>query len=253
MRPKTTALLIIVVAFLSLLLLGCRKPPAPPAQVTPPPRYPNPPVLVISPANPERISGNGRHLIYEFEVGGGKLYYDKFLSRPTVPPEASGLTVGIGFDCGYNTASQIRKAWHAIPEEAERLSNAAGLTQARARAILPSLRDIQIAWAIAEEVFNETSLADFLEIADNAYPGMDALHPDAQAVLVSLTFNRGSSMTGARRREMRAIRGLVPKHDYRGMAAELRKMARLWPDTRGLIRRREAEAKLMESCSRCSS
>jgi hypothetical protein len=250
---------------LALLLVGCRETPVAepkpvkptPAKVATPTPTPKPtpkptPVkpLVVSPSNPDRISGAGRELLYEFEVGGGEAYYTKLLSRPTVPPEASGVTVGIGYDLGYNTATQIKNAWWRLPnKQADRLATAAGLKQSRARAILPSLRDIQIAWGDAELVFNETTLTDFLDIADRAYPGMQALHPDAQAVLVSIVFNRGGSMAGDRRREMRNIKALVPKADYKGMAREIRAMKRLWPNTRGLIRRREAEAVLMERCA----
>lgn len=257
-----------------VILAGCSKPPEKPATPQIPPVIPkttpetvivtnvpqaaNLPVapeipavpLVVAPVDPDgRISGDGRQLIYEFEVGGGKPYYDKKLSRPTVPPAASGVTVGIGFDCGYNTATQIVRAWDRLPDgQARRLSTAAGLIRDRARAILPTLRDIQIEWGDAEAVFNETTLTDFLDIADNAFPAMDALHPNAQAVLVSIAFNRGGSMKGESRKEMRELRDLVPKADYRGMAAAIRKMKRLWPDVPGLIRRREAEAKMMESC-----
>lgn len=209
------------------------------------------PTLIISPADPYRISGAGRELIYEFEVGGGQAYFERYLSRPTVPPAASGITIGIGYDCGYNSPTQIRCAWGRLPAgQADRLAAAAGLTRDRARAILPRLRDIQIAWGDAEAVFNETTLSDFLDIADRAFPGMTALHPDAQSVLVSLAFNRGGSMAGSSRLEMRQLRALVPTRDYHAMAAAIRRMKRLWPDLRGLLRRREAEARLMESCAR---
>lgn len=244
-----------MVAF--LLFAGCSKAPVEPVVVTTPQPTPSalvtiplPAPLVISPAVPDgRISGAGRELIYEFEVGGGKPYYDRFLSRPTVPPAASGITVGIGFDCGYNTEAQILRAWARLPER-NRLATAAGLTRDRARSILPKLRDIQIAWPLAEEVFNETTLTDFLDIADRAFPGMQALHTDAQAVLVSLAFNRGGSMKGESRREMREVRDLVPRDDYAGMASAIRRMKRLWPDVPGLLRRRDAEARLMEQCAK---
>jgi hypothetical protein len=260
MRPRLIIYaLAAAYAALGFFLFGCKPAPAVASEPTPhppavapatPKPTPLPAPLVTSPANPSRITGPGRKLIYEFEVGGGEAYYTKFLSRPTVPPEASGVTVGIGYDLGYNTKAQILRAWQRLPSgQAERLATAAGLKQGRARAILPTLRDIQVRWGDAEAVFNETTLTDFLDIADNAYPGMQALHPDAQAVLVSIVFNRGGSMAGERRREMRNIRALVPKEDYRGMAREIRAMKRLWPNTRGLLRRRDAEAALMDSCA----
>ena len=49
---------------------------------------------------------------------------------------------------------------------------------------------------------------------------------------------------------MRNIRDLIPKKDYKGIAKELRKMKRIWQGKGldGLIERREAEAKLVETC-----
>jgi GH24 family phage-related lysozyme (muramidase) len=50
---------------------------------------------------------------------------------------------------------------------------------------------------------------------------------------------------------MRNIRVLVPKKDYKGIAEELRKMKRIWEGKGldGLLTRREAEAKLVETCA----
>ena len=49
---------------------------------------------------------------------------------------------------------------------------------------------------------------------------------------------------------MRAIKDLIPEKDYAGIASQLRSMKRLWQGKGldGLITRREAEAKLVESC-----
>jgi GH24 family phage-related lysozyme (muramidase) len=56
-------------------------------------------------------------------------------------------------------------------------------------------------------------------------------------------------MVGDRRREMRAIRDAVPKKDLKEIATQLRSMKRLWinKELDGLLKRREAEAKLVES------
>jgi GH24 family phage-related lysozyme (muramidase) len=81
---------------------------------------------------------------------------------------------------------------------------------------------------------------------------MTLLHPDAQGALVSLVFNRGAAMQGDRRREMREVRDAVAsttlptEEKLRSIAASILSMKRLWPDTLGLRRRRDAEAKLVE-------
>lgn len=57
-------------------------------------------------------------------------------------------------------------------------------------------------------------------------------------------------MSGDNRLEMRNIRLLVPKKDYKGIAEEIRKMKRIWvgKNMDGLLRRRDAEANLVENC-----
>jgi GH24 family phage-related lysozyme (muramidase) len=65
-----------------------------------------------------------------------------------------------------------------------------------------------------------------------------------------LIFNRGASLKGERRLEMRNIRSLIAKKDYSNIAKEIRKMKRIWvgKNLDGLIKRREDEAVLIETC-----
>jgi hypothetical protein len=59
--------------------------------------------------------------------------------------------------------------------------------------------------------------------------GFENLRPNAQAALVSLVFNRGSSMTGANRLEMRNLRPLVSSaitRDGFGVAEDEARVAR---------------------------
>jgi hypothetical protein len=227
-----------------------RPTPAPtptPAPQTPDSVLPGSNGIVQLPPKPT-ISPKGYQLILDFEVGGGKPYYDRFLSRPTVPPAQSGVTIGVGYDLRWYPKTTILRDWHMLPgDHASRLSGASGLNNSQSKNFLPRVRDIVIVWNDAEKVFQVVSLSQWVNNTRKAFPGFDALHPDAQAVLVSLCFNRGTSMAGESRREMRNLRPLVEKRDYRGMAGEIRSMKRLWPNIPGLIRRREAEAKLMES------
>jgi len=195
------------------------------------------------------LSVAGYKLILDYEVGGGAPYYNKLLSRPTWPGEESGVTVGVGYDCGYNSRAVILGDWSEV-RQAARLAAASGVTGPPAKARAAELRDILIAWGLAEEVFNRVTVTRFYQLAQRTYPGFDGLRPNAQAALVSLTFNRGSSMTGDRRAEMREIRDCVPRRDYAGMARANRASIRVWRGTSietGMARRREAEARLMET------
>jgi hypothetical protein len=186
----------------------------------------------------------------EFEVGGGQQYYKKFLQRPTWPEGASGVTIGIGYDLGYNSVEVFNRDWNKLGDtDQKRLSNCCGLKGEAAKNRLASVRDIIVAWELAWEVFNEVTIPKFYNFTKEAFPGFDELPADVQGGLVSLVFNRGTSMEGNRRREMRAIRDLVAKKDARGIAEKVREMKRIWVGTsiaRGMNRRRDAEADLIE-------
>jgi GH24 family phage-related lysozyme (muramidase) len=207
---------------------------------------PLPPPIKAAPHDEPLLNEAGYQLILEHEVGGGQTYYNRFLQRPTWPGEQSGVTVGIGYDCGYNTRTVILSDWAGMGGGA-RLAAMAGITGIEAKAKALQVRDILIEWKLAERVFQQTSLEKFYLLTRKTFPGFDDLHPNCQAALVSLVFNRGSSMTGERRREMRDIRAAVPEQNYRAIAKALRSMKRIWNPSSGLIRRREDEARLVEA------
>lgn len=203
-----------------------------------------PPAPVLSP--------EGYQLILDFEVGSGETYYNKFLKRLSWPGAFSGITAGIGWDAGYNSREVLLHDWQKLPpQDLNRFADTAGVTGQKAKAILPSVRDIMIEWNLASEVFNQTTLTKFYQLSKRTFPGFENLEPNAQAAIVSLIFNRGASLIGPRRGEMRKIKELIPKKDYQGIAVQIRKMKKIWNGTdieAGMHRRREAEARLIESC-----
>jgi hypothetical protein len=192
-------------------------------------------------------------LIMDHEVGGGQKYYDSALTKPCYPGGASGVTIGIGYDLGYNSSSQYETDWkHLLPSITySRLHATLGLKRNAAKAAIPSLRDINISWSSAIEVFDTNTLPRFIAETLKAFPGADALHPDAFGALVSLVFNRGASVTGKNREEMRNIRNLISSKNYTAIANEINAMKRIWvgKGLDGLLRRRSEEAALVQSCS----
>ncbi|HEY9295190.1 MAG TPA: peptidoglycan-binding protein [Phormidium sp.] len=196
------------------------------------------------------LSYRAIELILEFEVGGGQEYYEKLLQRPIWPEGQSGITIGIGYDLGYNSVEVFNQDWHKLGDvERQRLSDCCRLTGEVAKQRLASVRDIIISWQLAWEVFNVVTVPKFYNLTKKAFPGFEELPADVQGGLVSLVFNRGTSMEGDRRREIRAIRDLVPKKDFKGIADQIRQMKRIWVGTsieRGIARRRDAEADLIE-------
>jgi hypothetical protein len=194
------------------------------------------------------------NLILEYEVGGGRSYYDKFLSKPTWPGGASGMTLGIGVDCGYYTPAELSNIFHFLPkEQLDLVVKASGKTGQAGKECTNSVKDkgIVVTWDQALQIFDTLTWPKFDNLAEKAFPGLELLCDNAYGAIVSLVFNRGTSMTGDSRLEMRNIRALVPKKDYKGIASEIRKMKRLWEGKGldGLLERREAEAKLVETCA----
>jgi GH24 family phage-related lysozyme (muramidase) len=193
-------------------------------------------------------------LILEYEVGGGKSYYDKLLSHPTWPGGASGTTLAIGVDCGYYTPQELEKIFYFLPgNQLDAIKNASGKTGEAGRDYVKKIKplDITVTWDQALEIFNTLTWPKFAALAEKTFPGLDQLCDNAYGAIVSLVFNRGSSLTGSSRAEMRNIKNLVPLKDYKGIAEEFRSMKRIWEGKGldGLLARREAEAKLVESCA----
>ena len=197
-------------------------------------------------------SPNALNLILEYEVGGGKAFYEKKLSRFTWPGGASGPTIGIGIDVAYYSEEEILSIFNFLPEDQiDLIIGASGLTGQKGKEYTTTLRNagIVVTWDHAIEIFNEITWPKFAKAAERAFPDLDKLHEDAYGAIVSLVFNRGTSMRGDSRKEMRAIRALVPDENYKQIAKQIRNMKRLWvgKNLDGLLKRRDAEASLVES------
>ena len=191
------------------------------------------------------ISKASRDLIVEFEITS-EAYYLRHYLHPEWPEGASGITIGIGYDLGYSTKQRVAKDWHML-SDVKRLEAVTGFSGLKARNLLYTVKDVVVPLLDANEVFDNVTLIEEMALTVRTFPGADDLRPNAFGALVSLIYNRGSSLVGDRRREMRNIKALVPKKDYAGIAQELRDMKRIWRGTTpGLVRRREAEAKLVE-------
>jgi GH24 family phage-related lysozyme (muramidase) len=176
-------------------------------------------------------------------------YYKKFLSHPVWPGGRSGITIGIGYDLGYNNEKQIRKDWsRELPEiDLEKLVVVSGLKNDAARQTLKNVKSVFIPLETAQSVFYESTLSRYAAATARIYPGVEKLHPNAQAGLLSLIYNRGTSLRGARRKEMAAIKNLVVQQDYTGISQQIRAMKRLWENRGldGLLKRRDDEARLV--------
>lgn len=193
-------------------------------------------------------------LILNYEVGGGQHYYEKYLSHPTWPGGHSGMTLAIGVDCGYYTSDELAQIFHFLPEkQLNAVKAASGKTGQEGKEYTNKVKDIGItvSWDQAIDIFDKLTWPKFAKLTEKAFPQVDQLCDNAYGALVSLVFNRGSSMQGDSRLEMRNIRNLVPKKDYKGIAEQIRNMKRIWEGKGldGLLVRRDAEANLVETCA----
>ena len=192
----------------------------------------------------------GATFIARCEVGSASQYRREY-QFPSWPSPASGVTIGIGYDCQFVTREQILADWEGelSAEVIDRLCPVVGFVGSRD--LLIPIHDLVIPLKAAMTVFARRSLTSYLEQTRSIYPGVDALAPPRRAALVSLVYNRGTRLTDRDvvrqdRREMRAIRDLLASGQTEPIADQFDAMARLWdsPGTSGLVLRRHAEATL---------
>lgn len=191
-------------------------------------------------------------LLLQYEVGGGKSYYEKYLSKFTWPGGASGPTIAIGVDCAYYSESELAKIFSFLPKnQLTQVQGASGKFGEKGKQYTVELRaaGITVCWDKALEIFEQLTWPKFTKLAEKTFPGLAELHPDAYGAIVSLVFNRGTSLVGEKRKEMANIKNLIPTKKYKQIAKEFRNMKRIWvgKGLDGLIERRESEAKLIES------
>lgn len=199
------------------------------------------PTWAVSPAAVDMIVG--------FEIVS-PAYYVRRLQRPVWPGGESGVTWGIGYDGGYQTSTRILEDWAAHPERLL-LSRTAGVTGSAARPLAAQLHGVVTPLPLAEDVFAHATLPRYARLAMRTFDdGWTCLDPDPQGSLVATVYNRGTSMRGRSRAEMRQLRDdCVPRCDAPCMAAAYRAMKRVWKGTpleAGLGRRYEATARLAE-------
>lgn len=194
-------------------------------------------------------------LILYYEVGSESDYNSKY-SKPNWPGGQSGVTIGVGYDIGYQSKEQIEADWSGIIPNSDisRITAAAGAKGNNARNAVLDVNDISISWEAAKAIFVKKTLPKYKAECIRAFPSSDKLHPDAFGALVSLVFNRGPSTIGKDREEMGRIRAAllgqtkgIDIYDY--IADQLISMKRIWANTglTSLLTRREHEAKLVRS------
>jgi len=195
------------------------------------------------------ISKKGIDLIIQHEVGG-RAYYEKKLQAPIWAGGESGVTIGMGYDLGFNSEKQFMADWSGVINlnYINALRPTIGIKGIQAKAMLKGeILNVRIPYNTAYEVFVKSSLPRYYAMTKKIYPNMDLLNDDTKGALVSVVYNRGNRLEGDSRAEMRAIVDLIATQDYEGIAEQIEKSKRLWEGKGldGLVTRRESEADLV--------
>lgn len=188
-------------------------------------------------------------LLIVTEEDGDQNYYLKFESHFSWPGGASGPTVGIGYDCGYSNAEQIKADWTGYIDDARiaALMPAAGHTGGAGQQYVAAHRNaITISWTESIAQFKGHELPKWEAIVRQHLPNTDKLSGDSFGALVSLTYNRGPSYDapGNRCLEMRNIKAHMVADQFSLIPNEFLSMRRLWPPGKDLWNRRTHEALL---------
>lgn len=195
-----------------------------------------------------RSSQDAINLIVQEEVTS-EAVYTKSYTQPTWPGGMSGVTIGIGYDCGYSTSAQIDADWapHVSVGMVEAMQEVAGITGSAAHSHAHELvGKVIIPWAAAMAVFMERDMPKWEGIVARSLPNTDKLHPDSFGALTSLAYNRGPTFStpGARYAEMRSIHQHMVGSTFNLIPDDFRHMKHLWPNVLGLRLRRDREAAL---------
>ena len=203
------------------------------------------------------ISQKAIDQIIKFEVTSEELYNKRYL-HPIWPGGDSGVTVGIGYDLGFNSSETIIRDWtgEVNLNFVSLMADLAGVTGERAKVKCSGLvKNITVPYSAAINVFKEKTLPRYYKMALNTYPGLEELNADTQGAIVSLVYNRGTSFgkegkpSWESRREMRELKSQIANQEYPEISETIRKMKRLWIDNDklgGLVGRRELEATLVD-------
>jgi len=194
------------------------------------------------------ISKKAIELIIKHEVGGRSVY-EKRYQKPIWAGGDSGVTIGLGYDCGYVTEKQFFSDWDGLNLNfIHALRKVVGIKGEAVKSMLRGeILQVRIPYNFAYDVFVNKSLPKYYKLAKAIYPEIDSLNEDTRGALVSMIYNRGNKLEGETRKEMRSIVDLVAKADYEGIADQIERSKRLWENVGldGLVKRREEEADLI--------
>lgn len=205
---------------------------------------------------------NGKYFKVSKETMEFILSYEGFKEYPYVPRKkengewitigTSGITIGYGYDLGQQSSSQIANDLSGLftNDEIKRFQSVAGLKKTDAIQNLYKVKDISITKNKALELTKKAK-ANYAQKTYNIWSEVIDLHPHCQGALLSIVYNRGNSLLGDKRIEMKNIQNDLQRKEFNNISNEIRKMKRHWIE-KGLINRRETEAVYFENGLKCN-
>lgn len=194
------------------------------------------------------------------EETGGLAYYHAVCRFPHYPGYSSGITIGVGYDLHFASESSFRELWqpYMAVGAVNELANDIGKRGTKSRAAELRNKGIEVPFKAAWPVFVEQLMPQYFSLTKSVFPQLSRLPKSCRAVLVSLVFNRGASLEGDRRKEMRAIRDKLAsafsatagndlaaqRQLLMSIEDDIVSMQRLWGSDSGLYRRRQVEANM---------
>jgi hypothetical protein len=181
---------------------------------------------------------------------------EKYMERPYVPSDdSSGVTLGYGYDLGQQKEETVRRELVGLytSDEITRLLSALGKRGDDARNIVGSLSDIKISEDNALWLAIKMKHRYAQQVVD-IYPEVIKFHPHCQGALLSMVINRGKSLKGDDRAEMREIQQDFRNDTPENIPERIEKSKRLWenkPNMKGVATRRVEEAKFFKKGLTC--
>ena len=192
------------------------------------------------------------------EETGGLAYYDDVSRFPHYPGEASGITLGVGYDLRFHSENQFRNDWgdHLSQAVLDELSKDIGQKGTKKRVKVLKNLGIDIPFKFAWPVFIKTLLPNHYSKTEGIYQSLPRLPDLCRSVLVSLVYNRGVKLSGGTRTEMKNIQTILIEADnpdfhkqkikmiLGDVEDQILSMKRLWDMDSGLVKRRQMEANI---------
>jgi len=179
-------------------------------------------------------------------------------AHPYWPGGESGITIGVGWDLGQHSESELLHAWAGLDRATLRQFEEAIQKRGRAAAsLVPQLKLIDVPREISLSVFRSSLEHSYYPMTLRLFPGAEMLPTEVQVALLSVVFNRGvllgrdpdwsKAKEVDRRWEIRRLQADVKQRDLFAIYIHLGTMKRLWEKsgTRGLLYRRRDEQHLI--------